>query len=286
MATQNPEPQFLCEAVKSVLNQKYRDFEFIIIDDGSDIPVGLGGMMKANGLTDNDAKISVYRINHSGLGAALNYGIARAKGEYIARLDDDDLMLPKRLERQVEYLDSHHEVSCVGTWFFDRVGDKYRQHRKYPINHDAIVHDLICLRWGLAHTTVMFRKLAFEQIGGYRIAGGGQDLDLFLQLGTVGLLANVAEYLTVYTMSATGLGTVNPKKNEAYLFALADILKSNSYPHYHEATKNSINRLRKTVSKSRWKTKFMRTLMVLRVKMFGVKGNMYTCAKRMDRKEM
>lgn len=265
VASRNPNPAMLKEAIDSVLRQTYKDFELIIVDDGSDSPVE----PIVRSISD-DSRIKVFGIKHSGLGAALNHGISKAEGEYIARLDDDDMMLPSRLEKQVSFLEEHTDVSCAGTWFYDKVGNKYYPHRKYPIEHKEIVKGLLARLFLLAHTSVMFRKTAWEEIGGYRVAGGGQDLDLFLQLGTVGKLANIGEYLTCYRVSATGLATVNPKKHEAYLFALEDVVKRNLYPQYTEIAKASIEGL-KEGQKKKPKMKYYRMLMVWRVKLLGKK---------------
>jgi len=266
MACCNSNAAMLKQSIDSVLSQTYRDLELIVVDDGSNEPI----QTEVDSIT-SDNRVKVLRIKHSGLGAALNHGISQSNGEYIARLDDDDLALPSRIEKQLAFLDSHPEVSCVGTWFYDMVGNKFLPHRAYPTEHEQIVQGLLSLHWGLAHTAVMFRKTAFERIGGYRISGGGQDLDLFLQLGTVGKLANINEYLTCYRMSATGLGTVNPKKNEAYLFALEDVLNRGLYPEYVDLTKASIERLKDESVSKKPKTRFYRKLLVWRVKLLGKK---------------
>lgn len=263
MASRNPNPALLKEAINSVLGQTYKDFELIVVDDGSE-----SSIEPIVRFISDDKRIKFFRISHSGLGAALNHGISNAKGEYIARLDDDDIMLSTRLEKQASLMDEYPDVSCVGTWFYDKVGEKCLPHRTYPVEHKTLIEDLLNLHWGLAHTTVMFRREAFDKVGGYRISGGGQDLDLFLQLGTVGKLANVGEYLSCYTMSANGLGSVNPKKKEAYIYALNDVVERNLYPEYVEIAKSSIQRLKKE-KRSVLRTRLIRTLMVWRVKLLG-----------------
>ena len=265
MASRNPNPTMLKEAIDSVLGQTFKDFELIIVDDGSNSSIE--PIVRS---ISEDTRIKVYGIKHSGLGAALNHGISEAEGEYIARLDDDDMMLPTRLEKQLAFLDEHTDVSCAGTWFYDKVGNKYYPHRKYPVENEEIAKGLLARHFLLAHTSVMFRKSAWQKIGGYRVAGGGQDLDLFLQLGTVGNLANIDEYLTCYRMSATGLATVNPKKYEAYLFALEDVVKRRLYPQYIDIAKASIEGL-KEEQKKKPKMKYYRMLMVWRVKLLGKK---------------
>lgn len=265
MACRDSEPAALCEAITSILYQTCQDFELIIVDDGSKCPIQ--NIIEHH--IEDVQKIRVFRISPSGLGAALNHGISKAKGEFIARLDDDDLMLPTRLERQVEFLDSHPDVSCVGTWFYDKSGNKCYPHRQYPTGHEDIVRDLLSLKWGLAHTAVMFRKSSFDQIGGYRIAGGGQDLDLFLQLGTVGHLANIDSYLTCYTVTASGLATINSKRYEAYLFALNDVLKRGLYPQYSKEIKAFIQYLNNRKKKASFYTMLIRNIMIMKIKILG-----------------
>ena len=153
---------------------------------------------------------------------------------------------------------------------YDRVGNKYYTHRKYPLAHNEIVKDLLSLNWGMAHTSVMYRKKTFNKIGGYRILGGGQDMDLFLQMGAVGQLANINEYLTCYTLSSGGLGSLNPKKKEAYVFALKEVLEHNQYPEFEQITRNSIAHLEKNSKKIyTLKTRVIRSLMMTRIKVLG-----------------
>lgn len=265
MACYNSNEYKFKEAIKSVLAQSYCNYELVIVDDGSDFPVHK--MVK----DFCDSRIKVYKIHHSGLGGALNYGATVALGKYIARFDDDDIMCPERLEKQVEYLDKHINCSCVGTMHYDKVENKYLKHRKYPIDHTSIIRSLLSLKWAMAHTTVMFRKESFEKIGGYRIKGGGQDLDLFLQLGTVGELANINEYLVYYTMSTNGLSQINPKKSEAYLFAINDIIEREQYKEFKEIAKESAFKLKKIINNPKEGTSFIRRLIVFKVSLLGKK---------------
>lgn len=268
MASCNPNKELLRLALVSILRQSYTDYEVIIVDDGSKESVE--NYVKE---ITNDSRVRVLRIQNSGLGAALNYGIEHSSGEYIARLDDDDMMVESRIQKQIDYLDLHPEVSCVGTWHYDIIGNRCYPHRKFPTGHEEIVKSLLVFRFALAHTTLMFRRTAFDKIGGYRIPRGGQDLDLELQLGTVGKLANLDEYLNYYTMSATGLGTINPKKYEAYLFALDDVVKRNLYPQYQNIAINTVKKLRK-INNSPLKNvreKAKRFFLIQRVKLVGKK---------------
>ena len=268
MASCNPDFSLLSLAIESVLKQTFTNFEFIIVDDGSKQP--LEPIVKS---FTNDRRIAIYRIENSGLGAALNYGIQKSSGKYIARLDDDDMMVPERLQKQVDFMESHPTVSCVGTWHYDKFGNKFYPHRKFPTKHESIVHHLLQSRFSLAHTTLMFRKEAFDQIGGYRIPRGGQDLDLELQLGTVGRLANLPEYLNYYTMSASGLGTINPQKYAAYLFALQDVENRKQYPEHAPLIHETIQKLKKIDHSPRksMREKWKREILIARVMILGKK---------------
>lgn len=273
MACFNPQIEQLELSINSILKQSYKNMDIIIVDDGSEKPVEI----EINKLF-SDVRIKNFRIEHSGLGAALNFGIQNSDGEYIARLDDDDVMVSNRIEKQVEFLNKHQEVSCVGTWHYDKLHNKYYPHRKFPTDHDGIIKSLLHFRFSLAHTTLMFRRTAFERIGGYRILGGGQDLDLELQLGSVGRLANIPLYLNYYTMSASGLGTVNPRKYEAYLFALKDVNDQKLYPKYADITERSIAKLKKMSvrNNNNLRERIKRYGLIARIKLFGKEFNFTT----------
>lgn len=268
MASRNPDVKKLADAIKSVLNQTYKDFELIIVDDGSDESIS-----PIVSTITGDERVRVFRIEPSGLGAALNYGIKKSQAKYIARLDDDDLMAKDRLQKQNDFLDSHPNVSCLGTQHYDIVGTRYCKHRHYPEHHKEMVEEmLIKMRFPMAHTALMFRRDSFDKIGGYRIAGGGQDADLIIQMSTVGELANLSEYLTYYNMSATGLGTINPNKKKAYLFAFEEILKQNVYPQYKTAICLIIDNLKKQIAKGQkivLKNILIRKILALRVILCG-----------------
>lgn len=277
MASCNPDLKKLGLAINSILNQTFQDYEIIIVDDGSKKPIE--NCIKS---ITQDSRIKVLRINNSGLGAALNHGIRFSSGEYIARLDDDDMMVISRLQKQVDFLDKNQDVSCVGTFHYDMIEKKSYKHRKFPTGHNQIVESLINCRFSLAHTTLMFRRTSFDKIGGYRIQRGGQDLDLELQLGSVGRLANINEYLNFYTMSSSGLGTINPTKYKAYLFALNDVVSRNIYPNLTEKAKSTITRLER-IDNSPLKSfieKFKRYALRMRVILLGSTNADYIAATK------
>src|SRR5690242_12324875 len=105
---------FLPESTASILNQTFRDFEFIIINDGS-TDESASILAEYEKL---DTRVCVYHQNNEGMIAALNCGCRLARGKYIARMDADDVSLPTRLETQFKYLEERPQIGILGTWTF------------------------------------------------------------------------------------------------------------------------------------------------------------------------
>lgn len=234
MAAYNSNPELLKQAVLSVVNQTFDDFEFVIVDDGSNNPIE----PIVRSISD-DGRIVVYRKENSGLGSSLTYGIKKAKGEYIARIDDDDLMAHDRLEKQVAYLDAHPEVSCVGSHMNFYCNGRYIHYHKFPLDHEEIVKSMLTRKWAMAHTALMYRKESVEKAGFYRIKGTGEDLDLILQLSLVGRLANIDEFLLYYHISVASLSSTNSQL-PGHLFALQEYKKSKDYAKNAEILDSSL----------------------------------------------
>ena len=183
--------RYLAEAIESILNQTFGDFEFLIINDGS----------QDNSRTVlnsySDARIRVIDNERNfGLSATLNKGMELALGEYIARMDCDDICLPTRLERQVNLMDSQPEVGVCGTWF-DVLGQNAV--RNFP-QDDARIRIAMLGYCALAHPTVMMRKSYFTINGlfydpAFKYA---QDYDLWTRCMDFFALANVGEVLLHY----------------------------------------------------------------------------------------
>lgn len=167
-------------AVESVLGQTFGDFELLVLDDCS--PDDSAVIAEAFG----DPRIRVVR-NERNLGqvATLNRGLREARGEYAARLDQDDVCLPRRLERQVELLDADPSVAVVGTWIdvVDEQGRKVDELRT-PLDGVAdAVYLALANRLPLAHPSVTFRRAVVLDAGGYDEAVRYcEDMDLWRRL--------------------------------------------------------------------------------------------------------
>lgn len=183
-------------SVESILAQDYRDFEFLICDDGSTDSTGEA----IRAYAERDARIVFLRNDRNrGLAPTLNRCIAAAKGEYLARMDADDVSRPDRLRKQVEFLDSHPEFALCGSSIalFDASGIWGKL--DYPEFPDA---RSFLLRSPFAHPTVVFRAGALRAAGGYDAdpsIGRSEDYDLFMRLQASGSRGyNIQELLLEY----------------------------------------------------------------------------------------
>ena len=184
--------KYLAEAIESILNQTFRDFEFIIIDDGStdSTPQILEQYREA------DSRVHIYSQENRGLIASLNRGCRLAKGKYIARMDADDISLPARFARQVKFLSEHADIGVLGTWieYIDENGNSTGTWRM-PVQPEVVDWALL-FGTCLAHPSVMMRRTAVEQVGWYH-AGMlyAEDYDLWSRMRETTLLANLPDTL-------------------------------------------------------------------------------------------
>jgi GT2 family glycosyltransferase len=186
---------FLTEAVESILAQGFGDFELIAIDDGSRDASGdiLDCFARA------DARVRVVHQANAGIIAALNRGLALARGELIARMDADDIAHPERFARQVAFLDASPDVAVVGcaVTLIDEGGKPVRD-IGYPVAPEAVA-EFLETGSALAHPSVMMRRAAVLAVGGYRPAyRHAEDYDLWLRMAERYRLANLPDCLLRY----------------------------------------------------------------------------------------
>jgi len=187
---------FLAAAVESILAQSFTDFELLILDDGSTD----GSLAMLQAYARRDARICLISRENKGLTATLNELIANARGEYMARMDADDIALPDRLARQLEFLRVNPAVLCVGGAFalIDQAG-RYLTTLHPPTSNEEIQDQLVRGHCALAHPAVMARLQPIRELGGYQ-RDFAEDLDLWLRLGEQGQLANLAEEVLHYRL--------------------------------------------------------------------------------------
>jgi glycosyltransferase involved in cell wall biosynthesis len=187
--------RFLQEAVRSILDQTFPDFEYIIVDDGStDQTASILGSF-------DDQRIRlIYNPENLGLTASLNKGIDAAQGEFIARMDADDVSLPSRLEKQVSYLRSHPDIGVVGTDKQDiDLEGRYLEKNWNPPTLPGYVGWRLYFGNPIIHPSVMIRKRCLENVGLYdNYKRTAQDYDLWMRLSRVTKLSNLNEVLILY----------------------------------------------------------------------------------------
>ncbi len=155
MATYNTEILFLQEAINSILNQTFTDFEFIIVDDGSDN----GTRAYLESINDSRVKI-ITNPNNIGITKSLNVGFEHARGKYIARMDADDVSAPTRLEKEYSYMEKHSDVIVCGCETADLINNaivRGSKRKKRSVNMDEYRVKLLFKNPGPIHPTTMFR---------------------------------------------------------------------------------------------------------------------------------
>jgi len=201
--------RYLDACIESMLAQEWRDFEFIIIDDGS--TDGTGSILAR--YQAQDPRIGVYTQANRGHAASLNTGCALARGRYIARLDADDIALPDRLGRQVDFLEDNPAVALVGgaVWLIDSQG-RCLGTGMLTVGA-AQIREQLKQSCCIYHSTIMMRKAAFDAVGGYRVPfEDAEDMDLFLRMSERYALETLAEPVGLYRISSSQCGQQNLRR--------------------------------------------------------------------------
>lgn len=201
--TYNDAP-FIERTIRSVINQTYKNWELIIINDASidDAEKKILKYVKKN-------KRIRYFKNKINLGVVenLNRGLRLAKGEFVARLDGDDIWLdPRKLQLQMEYLLYNPQVVLVGSWGY-RIdsNDKILEKLQYPIQ-DKEIRRYMLIENCFIHSAVMYRRKYVLGIGGYDAAYGiAQDYELWLRLARNNKVHNIPKYMIGYRINNKGL---------------------------------------------------------------------------------
>lgn len=182
---------FLRPAIDSILGQSSRDFEFIIIDNASRDATAAILQSYDDGRIVRLRNDSVLSLTQS-----LNKGLQSARGEYVARMDADDIAAPARLARQVEFLDAHPDIVLVASHvrLIDRNGDVFAYIAR-PTDPREL-YDALAYCNPFAHSATMFRRTPVAAIGGYPADYlFAQDLALWLKLARPGRLGMIGEAL-------------------------------------------------------------------------------------------
>lgn len=205
--------QYMKLAIDSILNQTYSDIELIIVNDGS----------TDNGETESIAlsyenKVRYFRKENGGVASAINYGIERANGQYVARMDSDDIAVLNRIEKQVEFMESNLEIGVCGTQYNFIDEDKIKNGKKLPLNHEEIKAGLLFSN-PICHPTVMIRRSVLEQGWSYDITRMAEDYDLWTRMIFSVRFANLSDKLLLYRLNNQ---SITRTKRESLHYAAAN----------------------------------------------------------------
>ncbi len=181
--------KYIAEAIESILNQTFQDFEFIIVDDGSRDDTW--NIIKKFAILDSRIVPIRNEVNLR-ISATLNKGILISRGEYIARMDSDDWSYPKRLETQIAFMDKNpNVVICGGVMELCDSGLKCINTRTYALFNKEIRNRIF--RYSpFCHAATMYRLNAIRKAGGYNSElSDAEDYDMYFRLGHFGEFANL-----------------------------------------------------------------------------------------------
>jgi glycosyltransferase involved in cell wall biosynthesis len=194
--------EWLAEAVASIRAQDFPDFEFLIIDDGSDD----GTVALLSRFAAADCRIRLVRQAPQGIVPALNTAITKARAPYLARLDADDRASSDRLGKQFAFMQAHPEIGLLGTRAerIDAAGHVVG--RLAPPTDPATLARVLERTNPFVHSSTMMRTALVRQLGGYRAAfRAAEDYDLWLRMAEASRIANLADYLTQYRWHESNL---------------------------------------------------------------------------------
>ncbi|MBP9819216.1 glycosyltransferase [Candidatus Woesebacteria bacterium] len=230
-------------AIRSVVAQTYPSWELIIIDDGS--------VDETEAVVQNFCRLHPEIIFHKnavnlGIQKTLNKGIAFARGAYIARIDDDDTWTDQdKLAQQLEYMAQHPTCALVGTYAIV-VDEEQHEVMRYTLpQSDESIRKAILRKNCFVHSSVLARKSFVQKVGGYSElpeARHIEDYDLWLRLGAVGSLANIARYSVTLTMRKGSISGKNKLQQFKKIIKLIARYQ-HTYPGYTAAYVRSIVRL-------------------------------------------
>lgn len=186
--------KLLKESIKSIIEQTYDNFEFIIIHEKSNETIDIE--IEKIFVEFEDNRIKIIKVNEGGLTNSLNIGIQNSRGKYIARMDSDDISDSHRLEKQLEYIKKNN-LDLVGTWAYSILEEGTIIGKiKMPITHSEI-RKKIMFHNPFLHPTILFKKSIIQKVGQYDLKyNGAEDYQLYFKIISENFkVGNIPEYL-------------------------------------------------------------------------------------------
>lgn len=202
MSAYNAE-NFIADPIHSILDQTYKNWELIIINDCSSDNTP----QVVERFCDNNPCIKlIHNKENLGLTKSLNIGLKYTEGEFVARLDAEDVSEPLRLEKQVNFLNTHPDTVLVGSGGYLIDGSGHQVGKINVISRDSIIRKLMTQVNLFIHSSIMVRREVIEDVGGYREKFRyAQDYDLTLRLSDKYKLSNIPEYLVGWRALKTSI---------------------------------------------------------------------------------
>ncbi len=205
---------FVRETIESVLAQSYKNFEFLVMDDGStDASAEL-----VRSYADQDSRVTLFQGPNRGVSRSRNLLLAEAQGEFIAVIDSDDVALPNRLKDQLDFMQQNPDINWLGGAFelIDERG-RYLTTMSLAADNASIQNLLLKGSPSLLHSAALIRKDVMEQLGGYResfsTAGSdASDLDLWLRMTEIGAVANLPQTIVKYRIHSKSISARSRQK--------------------------------------------------------------------------
>lgn len=228
---------FLVEAIESILNQTYQNFEFIIIDDNSSDD----SWQILKKYKKIDQRVKIYKNkNHLGVSNTMKKAIKKAKGTFLARMDADDVSSPQRLEKQLIFLIKNPKnVACGTQCYIVNKNSKIIGEKKFPISFEEI-YKYIFIFAPLQQPTLMInRKLLPKDFTYYQDGmNTAEEIELIFKLFQFGKITNLKEKLLYYRLHDKNTSLVDPKKT--FLLTLYSRIKAVLFYHYRPTIKGLI----------------------------------------------
>ena len=213
------QPAYLAECWESFRAQTFREWELVLVDDGSRATKTVAEIDRIA----RDPRVVLIRLDENqGIAFALNTGLARCRGKLVARMDADDRMMATRLERQFAYLQAHPDVAVLGTqlqgieWETDQLHPPTEHPEQVTdeyIRHQRDTSEI----WFLNHPTAMLRRSEVMNLGGYPTYRVAQDLGLWLKVVKAGLkIHNLPTVELYYRLHPRQVSRANGVRREEY----------------------------------------------------------------------
>lgn len=207
--------KYLIEAIDSILLQTYTNFEFIIINDGStDASANI-----INSYANSDPRVIHVENDNQGISLSLNHGIKIARGEYIARMDADDISLPDRFKEQIKFMEDNKDIGVCGTWV-DLIGDiRDGEYKRHPTSDEELKVRLlfsVCF----VHPSVIIRRELLIRTNNFYDPNytSAQDYELWSRLKNCTQFANIPKTLMKYRVLSDSVSALanNSKTDKRY----------------------------------------------------------------------